>query len=150
MRAVVQRVTSASVTVSGEVVGAIGSGLVVLLGVAGDDSETDSAYIADKIVDLRLFDADAEGGAERSLAEISGAALIISQFTLLGDCRKGRRPSWSLAATPDKANALYEQVVMRVRARGITTATGVFRAQMSVQLTNDGPFTVLLDSRKAF
>jgi D-tyrosyl-tRNA(Tyr) deacylase len=146
MRAVLQRVTEASVTVEDEVVGRIGPGLLVLLGVAGDDTDADAVYIADKIADIRLFD----GEPEKSLSETGRAALVVSQFTLMGDCRKGRRPSWSLAARPDEANRLYEAVVGRLRARGIPTETGAFRAYMAVRLTNDGPFTVLLDSRKTF
>ena len=149
MRAVLQRVTAASVTVAGEIVGAIGSGLVALVGVEMGDTEADAHYIADKIADLRLFDAD-KGGAERSLLESGGAALVISQFTLLGDCRKGRRPSWSQAAPPDMANPLYQKVMARLTERGVPVAAGVFRAEMTVALTNDGPYTVLLDSRKAF
>jgi D-tyrosyl-tRNA(Tyr) deacylase len=146
MRAVLQRVTEASVTVAGEIVGRIGPGLLVLLGVAEDDTEADAAYIADKIADTRLFD----GEPEQSLSETGGAALVVSQFTLMGDCRKGRRPSWSSAARPEEANRLYGVVVERLRARSIPTETGTFRAYMAVRLTNDGPFTVLLDSRKMF
>jgi D-tyrosyl-tRNA(Tyr) deacylase len=146
MRAVLQRVTEASVTVEDEITGRIGPGLLVLLGVAGDDTDADALYIADKVADIRLFD----GEPEQSLSETGGAALVVSQFTLMGDCRKGRRPSWSLAARPDEANRLYEVVLARLRARGIPTETGTFRAHMAVRLTNDGPFTVLLDSRKTF
>jgi D-tyrosyl-tRNA(Tyr) deacylase len=150
MRAVLQRVTEARVAVAGEIVGEIGEGYLVLLGVADGDGDTDVAYIADKIADVRLFDPETDGGPERSLSETGGGALVVSQFTLLGDCRKGRRPSWSGAARPEDATRYYEAVVARLRARGIPTATGVFRAHMTVSLVNDGPFTVLLDSRKAF
>jgi D-tyrosyl-tRNA(Tyr) deacylase len=146
MRAVLQRVIEASVAVDGEVVGRIGPGLLVLLGVADDDTDADAVYLADKTADTRLFD----GEPERSLSETGGAALVVSQFTLMGDCRKGRRPSWSRAARPEEANRLYEVVVERLRTRGIPTETGTFRARMAVRLTNDGPFTVLLDSRKTF
>jgi D-aminoacyl-tRNA deacylase len=150
MRAVLQRVTDAHVTINGETVGAIEAGIVALIGVANGDTEADAQTIADKIADVRLFDPVDEGGPERSLLETRGSALVISQFTLLGDCRKGRRPSWSEAARPDEAKRLYEQVVERLRERGIPTETGTFRAEMRVRLTNDGPFTVLLDSKKAF
>jgi D-aminoacyl-tRNA deacylase len=150
MRAVLQRVTEASVTVDGEAVGAIGKGILALVGVADGDTEDDARYIADKVMDLRLFDGETANAPERSLHEIGGAALVISQFTLLGDCRKGRRPSWSGAARPEDARQLYEAVVARLRERGVPAETGTFRAQMSVRLTNDGPVTVLLDSRKEF
>jgi D-tyrosyl-tRNA(Tyr) deacylase len=150
MRAVLQRVTGATVTVAGDIVGKIGPGLVALIGVGSGDDGVDCLYIADKIADLRLFDPATDDGPERSLVEIGGAAMVISQFTLLGDCRKGRRPSWSQAANPEEARPLYEQVVSRLKARGVPVETGVFRAEMAVALTNDGPFTVLLDSRKAF
>lgn len=150
MRAVLQRVSHAKVAVEGDTVGEIGPGLLVLLGVADGDSDSDAAYIADKTADVRLFEPEEEGQPERSLIETSGSALIVSQFTLLGDCRKGRRPSWSGAARPEDANRLYEAVVARLKARGIVTATGVFRAHMTVSLVNDGPFTILLDSKKAF
>jgi D-tyrosyl-tRNA(Tyr) deacylase len=150
MRAVLQRVTEASVRVDGETVGAIEKGILALVGVADGDGEDDARYIADKIADLRLFDGETENAPERSLLETGGAALVISQFTLLGDCRKGRRPSWSGAARPEDARRLYEVVVCRLQERGVPTATGTFRAQMSVRLTNDGPVTVLLDSRKEF
>jgi D-tyrosyl-tRNA(Tyr) deacylase len=149
MRAVVQRVSQARVSVAGETVGEIGPGLLVLLGVAQDDAAADADYVAGKIADLRLFD-DADDKINLSLVETGGAALIVSQFTLMGDCRKGRRPSWSEAAEPDEARRWYEYVVERLRERGITVATGVFRAAMAVTLTNDGPVTVLLDSRREF
>lgn len=149
MRAVIQRVTDASVEVEGRVVGRIETGLLALIGVADGDNESDAAYIADKIADLRLFD-DEEGKINLSVADVGGAVLAISQFTLLGDCRKGRRPSWSEAARPEEAQRLYEGVAARLKARGIPTETGVFQAHMAVRLTNDGPVTVLLDSRRAF
>ncbi len=150
MRAVLQRVTAASVTVAGEIVGTIGPGLVALVGIASGDADPDCQYIADKIADLRLFDPATEDGSERSLSDVGGTVLVISQFTLLGDCRKGRRPSWSLAASPEEARPLYEKVVWYLRQRHLPVETGVFRAEMAVQLVNDGPFTVLLDSRKGF
>jgi len=149
MRAVVQRVSQAQVVVEGEVVGRIDRGFVVLLGVAQGDTADDVATMADKLVGLRVFD-DAEGKMNLALADVGGAMLVISQFTLLGDCRKGRRPSYVEAAPPDLAEALYELVVAEVRNRGIEVATGRFRTQMDVTLTNDGPVTLLIDTRKAF
>jgi len=149
MRAVVQRVRRAAVTVDGQVVGAIGPGLLVLLGVGRDDAEGDAAYVAGKIHDLRLF-ADAEGRMNRSVAEVGGAVLVVSQFTLLGDCRRGRRPSYGAAAPPDRARALYEALVARLRSAGLPVRTGEFQALMDVELVNDGPVTVLLDSGRAF
>jgi D-tyrosyl-tRNA(Tyr) deacylase len=149
VRAVVQRVSSASVRVDDAVVGEIGRGLLVLLGVARDDSEADAALIAAKIAGLRIFD-DEAGKMNLAVADVAGAVLVVSQFTLLGDCRGGRRPSYIEAAPPETANALYETVVAALRAAGLPVATGVFRAQMAVALVNDGPVTLLLDSRKAF
>ena len=149
MRAVVQRVTSSSVTVEGLVVGEIGAGLLVLLGVARDDGNQDADYLADKITNLRVFN-DEQGKMNLSLIDLSGAMLVVSQFTLYGDTRRGRRPSYIDAAEPEKANALYEYFVARVRAQGVRVETGVFQAMMKVSLTNDGPVTILLDSRKAF
>ena len=149
MRAVVQRVTRASVTVDKEVVGEIGNGLVVLLGVARDDSERDAEYLAEKIVALRIFD-DEAGRMNLSVLDAKGAVLIVSQFTLYGDVRKGLRPSWSDAAAPEVAEPLYEYFVEKVRASEIRLATGSFRRMMEVELVNDGPVTILLDSRKAF
>lgn len=149
MRAVVQRVRRASVTVDGQVVGAIGPGLLVLLGVGRDDAEGDAAYVAGKIHDLRLF-ADAEGRMNRSVAEVGGAVLVVSQFTLFGDCRRGRRPSYGAAAPPDRARSLYEALVARLRSAGLPVRTGEFQALMDVELVNDGPVTVLLDSGRAF
>jgi D-tyrosyl-tRNA(Tyr) deacylase len=149
MRAVVQRVSQASVTVAGEVVGQIGQGMLVLLGVADGDDDRDAATLADKIVGLRIFE-DEEGKMNRGLADIGGAMLVVSQFTLLGDCRKGRRPSFVAAAAPETAERLYEVFVQAVRNAGIEVATGRFRQHMDVALVNDGPVTLLLDSRKLF
>lgn len=149
MRACVQRVSRAEVVVAGQGTGAIGPGLVVLLGVAADDTEGDAVWMADKIVELRIFEDD-QGKMNRSLVDVGGQMLVVSQFTLLGDCRKGRRPSFVKAAEPARAEALYETFVNQVRRRGIETATGRFRAQMDVSLTNDGPVTLLLDSKKEF
>ncbi len=146
MRACLQRVTEASVSVDGEVVGRIGSGLVVLLGVAADDEESDSRQLAEKIVDLRIFE-DEQGKMNRSLDETRGSMLVVSQFTLLADCRKGRRPSFTHAAPPEKGEQLYESFVTAVRARGVNVATGRFRAMMKVSLVNDGPVTLLLDTK---
>lgn len=149
MRAVIQRVSQASVTVDGEVVGAIERGLLVLLGVAQGDTEHDARTLATKIVELRIFEDDA-GKMNRSLAEGEGSLLVVSQFTLLGDCRKGRRPSFIAAAAPELAEQLYQTFVAAASVQGIRVATGRFRAQMDVALVNDGPVTLLLDSRKAF
>lgn len=149
MRSCVQRVSQASVTVDGQLIGQIGRGLLVLLGVAADDEESDARQLADKIVGLRIFEDD-EGKMNRSVLEASGAMLVVSQFTLLGDCRKGRRPSFIAAAPPELGERLYELFVAEVAARGVSVATGRFRAQMQVSLVNDGPVTLLLDSRKGF
>ncbi len=149
MRACVQRVSKASVTVEGQVSGQIGRGLVVLLGVARDDSADDAILLADKIVGLRIFEDD-DGKMNRSLVEAGGALLVVSQFTLLGDCRKGRRPSFVGAAEPELAEQLYEAFVAAVRNMDVDVATGVFRAHMDVSLTNDGPVTLLLDSGRMF
>ena len=149
MRAVIQRVSNASVEISGEVVGKIGEGLLVLLGVARDDERADADYLIDKIINLRIF-VDGEGKMNRSLLDTGGAMLVVSQFTLYGDVRRGRRPSYSDAAEPKKANALYEYFVQRTRSFGVKVETGVFQAMMEVSLTNDGPVTILLDSRKLF
>jgi D-tyrosyl-tRNA(Tyr) deacylase len=149
MRAVVQRVSRAKVTVAGEISGEIGSGLLVLLGVADDDASPDAEFLADKLVGLRIFPDD-EGKMNRSLADIAGAMLVVSQFTLLGDCRKGKRPSFIKAARPEAAVGLYNMFVAEVRGRGITVATGRFQEHMDVELVNDGPVTLLVDSRKEF
>ena len=149
MRAVAQRVSRAKVTVSGEITGEIGLGLLILLGVTEDDSQTDAAYLAEKLAGLRIFPDD-EGKMNRSLTEAGGAMLVVSQFTLLGDCRKGRRPSFIKAARPELAVSLYNAFVAEVRGRGITVATGRFQEQMDVELVNDGPVTLLIDSRKEF
>lgn len=149
MRACVQRVSQGQVSVDDDVCGQIGRGLVVLLGVATDDTPADAAQLADKIVGLRVFD-DAEGKMNLALADVGGAMLVISQFTLLGDCRKGRRPSFVGAAPPELAETLYQEFVRAVAAQGIEVATGRFRQHMQVSLTNDGPVTLLLDSRREF
>jgi D-tyrosyl-tRNA(Tyr) deacylase len=149
MRAVLQRVTRASVEVEGERVGQIGRGLVVLVGVAHDDTERDAVYLLEKTTTVRIFD-DAEGRMNLSVADARGALLVVSQFTLYGDVRRGRRPSWSEAAPPEAAERLYEFFVREARARLGQVATGSFRRMMSVELVNDGPVTLLLDSRKQF
>jgi D-tyrosyl-tRNA(Tyr) deacylase len=153
MRAVVQRVASASVAVpdgtTSRETGRIGPGLLVLLGVETGDGPADVHYIASKIRELRIFP-DADQKMNLSVADVGGAVLIVSQFTLAGDCRKGRRPSFDAAATPDLARPLYETVVSDLRASGLTLATGEFQAKMQVALVNDGPVTLLLDSRKRF
>lgn len=146
MRACVQRVTEATVTIAGEEVGQIARGLLVLLGVAGDDTETDVAQLADKIAGLRIFNDDA-GKMNLALADVGGTMLVVSQFTLLGDCSRGRRPSFVAAAPPELAERLYEAFVAKIRAAGIPVATGRFRANMQVSLVNDGPVTLLLDTR---
>lgn len=149
MRAVLQRVTMACVKVENEIVGEIKGGLVVLLGVARDDALTDAKYLLDKIVSLRIFD-DAEGRMNDSLIEAGGALLVVSQFTLYGDARRGRRPSWSDAAAPEAAEPLYNFFVEEARKQVPHVATGSFRRMMQVELVNDGPVTILLDSRKQF
>jgi D-tyrosyl-tRNA(Tyr) deacylase len=149
MRAVVQRVQEASVTVDGETVAAIGPGLLAYLGVANDDDERDAVWIAEKIGTLRIFQDQAEKMA-LSVLDTGGSALLISQFTLLGDVRKGRRPSFDKAADPDRALELYEQTCERLRQKGLRVETGRFRARMKVKATVDGPVTILVDSRKLF
>jgi D-tyrosyl-tRNA(Tyr) deacylase len=149
MRAVVQRVTRASVRVGGETVGAIACGLVVLLGIARDDTRADVEYLVEKVAALRVFD-DAEGRMNRSVADAGGGLLVVSQFTLYGDVRRGRRPSWIDAASPEVAEPLYELFVAEARARVPLVATGSFRREMEVELVNDGPVTILLDSRRLF
>ena len=149
MRAVFQRVTRASVRVAGETVGRVGAGALVLLGVARDDTERDASYLAEKVASLRVFD-DAEGRMNLSLAETGGGLLVVSQFTLYGDVRRGRRPSWIEAAPPEEAARLYEVFVAEARKLIGKVETGSFRAMMEVELVNDGPVTILLDSRKLF
>ena len=149
MRAVLQRVSAASVTVGHQVVGEIGRGFLVLLGVVEGDTESDLDYIVDKTVALRVFP-DAEGRMNVDIGGANGALLVVSQFTLAGDCRKGRRPSWDGAARPEAAEAWYERAIAAWRARGLQVRSGVFRADMQVALVNDGPVTLLLDSRKQF
>lgn len=147
MRCVVQRVTQASVTTGGETVGQIGPGLMVLIGVGAEDTERDVRYIADKVPELRIFE-DEAGKMNRSLLDAGGAILAVSQFTLYGDARGGRRPSFIAAARPEQANALYETLVAAWREKGVTVETGRFRTEMQVSLVNDGPVTILLDSTK--
>jgi D-tyrosyl-tRNA(Tyr) deacylase len=149
MRAVLQRVTAASVQVDGRVVGAIGHGLLVLLGVEAGDGPDDLEFIASKVRDLRLF-ADDQGRMNRSVADVGGGVLLVSQFTLLADCRKGRRPSFDAAAPPAEARALYEECAVRLRQEVVRVETGEFQAMMQVSLVNDGPVTVILDSRRRF
>lgn len=146
MRAVVQRVSGASVTVDGAVTGAIEGGLMVLLGVRREDTEADAAYLLDRILGLRIF-ADGEGKMNLSLLDTGGSLLVVSQFTLYGDTRKGRRPSFDLAAPAEQARALYERFVELARARGVKTETGIFQAMMSVSLVNEGPVTLLVESK---
>jgi D-aminoacyl-tRNA deacylase len=149
MRAVVQRVSRAQVRVGDEVAGEIGPGLLVLLGVGNDDSYADADYLAEKIVGLRIFE-DAHGKMNLGLAETGGSVLAVSQFTLYGDVRRGKRPSFDTAASPEKARTLYEYFVERIRAAGLRCETGRFQEMMQVELINDGPVTILLDSSKAF
>ena len=147
MRCVVQRVSSASVTVNGTVSGQVDAGLMVLIGISADDTEADLKYMAEKVPNLRIFD-DENGVMNRSVLDTGGSILAVSQFTLYGDTRGGRRPSYIRAAKPDKADALYEQLVACWREKGIHVETGVFRTDMQVSLVNDGPVTILLDSEK--
>jgi D-tyrosyl-tRNA(Tyr) deacylase len=149
VRAVVQRVSRARVLVAGEVTGEIARGLLVLLGVGRDDGEADARGLADKVAALRIFE-DAGGKMNLAVGEVGGGVLVVSQFTLLGDARKGNRPSFTDAAPPEAANALYERFCALVREKGLPVATGVFRATMAVELVNDGPVTLLLDSRRLF
>lgn len=144
-----QRVSSARVRVDGQVTGAIDRGLLVLVGVTNDDGPADVQYIADKVRDLRVFE-DPEGKMNLALADVGGRVLVVSQFTLYGDCRKGRRPSWDAAAPAPLARALYDAVVRALRESGLKVETGVFQARMAVELVNDGPVTLLLDSRRGF
>jgi D-tyrosyl-tRNA(Tyr) deacylase len=149
MRAVIQRVSRAEVQVDNTSIGTIDRGLLLFLGIHGSDSDKDVHWLADKVINLRIFD-DSDGIMNLSLLDTGGSLLIVSQFTLFGDCRKGRRPSWSQAAPPDTARLLYHNFVETVRQNGIITQTGKFQADMAVSLTNDGPVTILLDSHKKF
>jgi len=149
MRAVIQRVTRASVTVNEEIIGQIGNGLVVLVGIARDDTKVEAAYLVDKISNLRIFD-DEEGKMNLSVKDVNGALLIVSQFTLYGDVRRGLRPSWIDAAPPEVAEPLYDFFVRQSRSVVDEVATGKFQAMMEVELVNDGPVTILLDSGKLF
>ncbi len=149
MRAVIQRVSKASVTVGSEVTGKIGPGLLVFLGIHKDDQEQEIKWMVEKIINLRIFE-DEHGKMNRSLIDSNGAILVVSQFTLYGDCRKGRRPGYSSAAPPETANILYQQFITAVKQNDISVASGRFQAHMDVELVNDGPVTLLLDSAKLF
>jgi D-aminoacyl-tRNA deacylase len=149
MRAVIQRVSRAKVTVNGEIAGEIAMGLLVLLGVGAGDMHADADYLAEKTIGLRIFE-DADGKMNLSIAEAGGALLVVSQFTLYGDVRRGKRPSFAAAAPPQEARELYEYFVEKIRAAGLRCETGRFQETMTVELANEGPVTILLDSRKAF
>lgn len=149
MRSVVQRVSQASVRVGGETVGQIGKGFLILLGVGENDTSQDLEWMVDKIIGLRVFE-DEEGKMNRSILEEKGEVLLVSQFTLYGDCRKGRRPSFTAAALPEKAKAFYEEAIAKIASKGVHVETGTFQADMKVELINDGPVTLLLDSEKTF
>jgi len=149
MRAVIQRVTRASVSVDGNIVGQIGQGLLVLLGVSRTDTESAADYLAEKIAGLRIFE-DSAGKMNLSVADVKGSVLLVSQFTLYGDVRRGKRPSFDAAAPPEQARKLYEYMVERLRTLDISCQTGVFQAMMQVELVNEGPVTILLDSEKGF
>jgi D-tyrosyl-tRNA(Tyr) deacylase len=149
MRAVVQRVTHGKVTVGGELVGEIGKGYVVLLGVSREDTPEAADYLAEKVAGLRIFD-DEQGKMNRSIQDVGGAVLAVSQFTLYGDVRRGRRPGFDRAGRPEEAEPLYERFVAKLRGYGLTVATGRFQTHMAVELTNDGPVTILVDSEKTF
>lgn len=149
MRSVVQRVKQASVSVEGQIVGKISAGLLVLLAVGQEDEAKEISWMVDKIIGLRIFE-DEEGKMNRSVQEVGGEILLVSQFTLYGDCRKGKRPSFIAAAVPEKAKLLFEQTVEETRRRGVKVATGLFQAEMEVALINHGPVTILLDSEKKF
>lgn len=149
MRSVLQRVSSAEVRSDGKVQGKIDQGLVILLGIKNGDGDSDLRWMVEKVINLRIFEDD-EGKMNRSLTDIGGSMLIISQFTLYGDCRKGRRPGFSGAAPPAQAKPLYERFIQLSREKGITVETGIFQAEMAVNLVNDGPVTLLLDSEKTF
>ncbi len=149
MRAVIQKVKEATVEVEGEVVGRIGEGILLFLGIRKDDTQDDIKYLVEKVLGLRMFDDDA-GKMNLSITDVGGEILVVSQFTLYGDCRKGRRPSFDEAASPDMAEGLYDIFVGEVKKRGINVQTGRFRAIMDIHLTNSGPVTILLDSRRVF
>ncbi|EPR13174.1 D-aminoacyl-tRNA deacylase [Ruminiclostridium papyrosolvens] len=149
MRAVVQRVKKSTVTVSEKIAGSIGQGLMVLLGVGKEDDDRDIEYLSDKILNLRIFE-DENGKMNKSLVDIGGQLLVVSQFTLFGDCRKGRRPGFDKAAKPEIAKELYERFVIKCREAGVVTETGIFQADMLVDISNDGPVTLILDSKKEF
>jgi len=149
MRAVVQRVSRCKVTVDGWICGEIGHGLLVLLGVGRDDSEADAAYLAEKVVGLRIFE-DPDGKMNRSVGDVGGSVLAVSQFTLYGDVRRGKRPSFDAAAPPGHARSLYEFFVQRIQSAGLSCETGRFQEMMQVELVNEGPVTILLDSKKEF
>lgn len=149
MRAVIQRVSRASVKIDGAIHGEISHGMVVLLGISGSDAVSDLQWLAEKVVNLRIFE-DQQGKMNKSLTDIGGEMLIISQFTLYGDCRKGRRPGFSSAAAPEIAEPLYRRFIEEVKNRQIKVATGIFQASMEIELVNDGPVTLLLDSEKQF
>ena len=146
MRALIQRVSSAHVTVDDQITGEIQVGLLIFLGVSKNDTAADASYLANKIVNLRLF-SDIDGKMNHSLLDVNGQALVVSQFTLYGDCRKGRRPGFDLAAPPEMARALYEQLIQEINAFGIEVATGIFQADMKVHLVNDGPVTLICESK---
>jgi D-aminoacyl-tRNA deacylase len=149
MRAVIQRVSEASVTVDGTIVGAVGRGFLVLLGVSAEDTQEDVIWMAGKIAGLRVFE-DTEGRMNLALPDVGGAVLLVSQFTLYGDCRKGRRPSFVAAARPERAVQLYQSTAAELRGLGLPVETGTFQAHMDVRLINDGPVTLLLDSQRVF
>lgn len=149
MRAVIQRVKSAQVIVNEKIIGSIGFGLLVLLGISREDNCDDADYLVEKTINLRIFD-EQDGKMNRSLLDVGGEMLIVSQFTLIADCRKGRRPSFTAAAEPAEAKKLYQYFIERVKEKGITVATGEFQALMEVGLINNGPVTILMDSKKVF
>ena len=147
MKALLQRVDRAGVSVDGKITGEIGKGLCVFLGVFHEDTDKDVKWLADKIVNLRIFE-DVSGKMNRSVIDENGEVLVVSQFTLCGDCKKGRRPSWTNAAEPTFANSMYEKFVKEIEVRGVRTATGVFQAYMKVEICNDGPVTLMIDTRE--
>ena len=147
MKALLQRVDRAGVSVDGKITGEIGKGLCVFLGVVHEDTDKDVKWLADKIVNLRIFE-DVSGKMNRSVIDENGEILVVSQFTLCGDCKKGRRPSWTNAAEPTFANSMYEKFVNEIETKGVRTETGVFQAHMKVEICNDGPVTLMIDSRE--